>query len=483
MLQCGITPNKYTYPFVLKSFSAELALLPGIAVHGHAVKMGLVSDPYVHSSLINFYSTSGAMDNAWKLFDRIPERNVVCWSAMISGLVREGRFREALGLFNKFRIEGLEPNESILVSLLCASAHLGALEQGQWVHRYIERNAVPLSINLGTALINMYCKCGVVEEALGVFGMLRGRNVLLWTALISGLAINGMARRALNIYEEMLTTGLRPDSVTFIAVLTACSHGGLVEEARSCFEAMRVEFRIVPTVEHYGCMVDVLGRAGFLNEALDLIEGMPVEPDMVLWRALLNACRVNKNVEIGEFVGKLLIEQDPLNDANYILLSNIYAHAKRWADALQVRNIMKEKGVKKRPGCSVIVFNGAVHEFFVGDKSDPQLEGLRPMLHEMATRLRSAGYVPNTSEFILDIDENEKQQALCYHSEKLAVAFGLMNIDSTRPIRIVKNLRGCVDCHSATKIISKVFDREIIVRDTLRFHHFKGGSCSCQDYW
>ncbi|KAJ8617282.1 hypothetical protein MRB53_013468 [Persea americana] len=483
MLHCGIAPNKYTYPFVLKSFSAELALLPGKTIHGHAVKAGSASDPFVHSSLINIYSICGEIMDALKLFDRTPNRDVVCWSAMISGLVRQGRFREALGLFNEFQIAGLEPNESIMVSLLCTSAHLGALEQGKWVHMYIQRNGVHLSIKLGTALINMYCKCGVVEDALKLFGKMKRRNVLVWTALISGLAINGMGRRALDMYQEMLRAGIRPDSVTFVAVLTACSHGGLVEEARECFDAMRREHRLIPKVEHYGCMVDVLGRAGLLNEALDFIKSMPIEPDIVLWRALLNACSMHRNVEMGEFVGKFLIHQDPLYDGNYILLSNVYAQAKRWADAIVVRNIMKERGVKKCPGCSTIEFNGVVHEFFVGDKSDPQFKELRPMLDEMSRRLKSAGYVPTTSEVLLDIDEDEKQEVLCYHSEKLAIAFGLLNIDSIMPIRIVKNLRACVDCHSATKIISMVFDREIIVRDRSRFHHFKGGACSCQDFW
>lgn len=483
MLDRGITPNKYTYPFVLKSFSAELALLPGKTIHGHAVKTGLASDPYVRSSLITLYSICGAVVDALKMFDQMPDRNVVCWSAMISGLVREGRFSEALGLFNEFQVVGLEPNESILVGLLTASAHLGALEQGKWVHMYIERNGVPLSINLGTALINLYCKCGVVEEAWKVFSKMARKNALSWTALISGLAINGMGRRALDMYKEMLRVGIRPDSVTFIAVLTACSHEGLVEDARKCFDAMRSEYRLVPKVEHYGCMVDVLGRAGLLDEALDFIKTMPIEPDMVLWRALLSACSVHKNVEMGEFVGKFLIERDPLYDGNYILLSNIYSQAKRWADAIRVRNIMKQRGVKKCPGCSMIEVNGIVYEFFVGDKSDPRFEELRPMLDEMARRLRSAGYVPNTSEVLLDMDEDKKREVLCYHSEKLAIAFGLLNIDSTMPIRIVKNLRACVDCHSATKIISKVFNREIIVRDRLRFHHFKDGACSCQDYW
>ncbi|KAF8408263.1 hypothetical protein HHK36_007412 [Tetracentron sinense] len=483
MLYYGILPNKYTYPFVLKSLSVESELTPGKMVHGQVIKMGSSSDSYVYSSLIHFYSLCGAIDDSRKLFDRMPQRNAVCWSAMISGCVQASLFKEALSLFNEFQIERLEPNESILVSVLCASAHFGALEHGRWIHLYVERNKVCLSVNLGTALINMYCKCGVVEEALKVFDRMTRKNVLSWTALISGLAMNGMGQRALEVFYEMLKSGIRPDSVTFVGVLTACSHGGLVNEAQKHFHEMRRNYGIFPRLEHYGCMVDVLGRAGLVNEALDFIKNMPIEPDAALWAALLNACSVHKNVEIGEFVGRILIELDPLNDANYVMLSNIYAYAKRWADAVEIRSLMKGRGVKKCPGCSVIEVEGVVHEFFVGDSSDPRFEALRPMLDEMSTRLRSAGYIPNTSQVLLDIDEEEKQQVLCYHSEKLAIAFGLICTDSTMPIRISKNLRACVDCHTATKVISKVFDREIIVRDRLRFHHFKGGVCSCTDYW
>ncbi|OVA07583.1 Pentatricopeptide repeat [Macleaya cordata] len=483
MIKQGISPNKYTYPFVLKSLSVESSLLFGNSVHGHAIKMGSSLDSYVHSSLIHFYSMRGALTDARNLFDKSPETNVVCWSAMISGYIQLNQFTDALSLFNEFQIEGLEPNESILVSVLCASAHLGAFEQGRWMHIYVEKFKIPLSVNLGTALINMYCKCGVVEEALKVFDKMRRKNVLSWTALISGLAMNGMGQRALEVFDEMLKTGLRPDSVTFVGVLTACSHGGLVDDALKYFGDMKSKYQIVPKVEHYGCLVDVFSRAGLLNKALDFIQSMPIEPDLAIWGSLLNACSVYKNAEIGEFVGKLLIELDPLSDANYVLLSNIYAHKRRWADAIEIRSLMKERGVKKCPGCSIIEVEGVVYEFFMGEKSDQRFRELKPMLDEMGRRLRSAGYIPTTSQVLLDIDEEEKQEVLCYHSEKLAIAFGLIHTDPAMPIRIVKNLRACVDCHSATKLISKVFNREIIVRDRLRFHHFKSGVCSCTDFW
>ncbi|KAL4204998.1 hypothetical protein AMTRI_Chr01g112490 [Amborella trichopoda] len=483
MMEQGVVPNKFTFPFVIKSFSFLLALLLGKAIHGLALKMGVDSDAYVNSSLIRFYSNCGSIDDALLVFDRRSKRNAVCWSAMIAGYAQANLFKEALLLFNEFQMERLEPNEAILVSVLSACAHLGALEQGRWVHVCIERNKVLLSVNLGTSLINMYSRCGYIDGAVIVFDQMPQRNVLTWTSLIMGLAVNGLCNRALVLFEEMLDVGLRPDSITFIGVLTACSHGGLVNEAQHQFDRMMREFRIVPKIEHYGCMVDVLGRAGFLQEANDLIENMPIEPDTILWGALLNACIVHKNVVLGEKVGRYLIDLDSQNDANYILLANIYAYVRRWGDALEVRKLMKKRGVRKCPGCSVIEVNGVIHEFFMSDKSDHRALELKPMLDEMVQRIKAAGYVPNTSQVLLDIDEEEKEQALCYHSEKLAIAYGLIHVDPKVPIRVVKNLRACVDCHTATKLISMVFGRQIIVRDRLRFHHFKGGECSCMEYW
>lgn len=281
----------------------------------------------------------------------------------------------------------------------------------------------------------------------------------------------------------MKQAGVRPNEVTFVSVLRGCCVVGLVEEGREHFDSMRREYGIEPWLEHYGCLVDLYGRAGRLDEALDVINKMPMKPHAGAWGALLNACRMYKNTEMGELALRKLVELETKNHGAYVLLSNIYAESKNWDRVINVRQIMKAKGVKKLPGCSVIEVDGEVHEFFAGDETHPRYNEIEVMLGEISRRLKLAGYVANTNPVMYDIEEEEKEDTLCKHSEKVAIAFGLISLKEGVPIRIVKNLRVCWDCHDVTKMISKVFNREIIVRDRNRFHHFKDGKCSCKGYW
>ncbi|ONK65527.1 uncharacterized protein A4U43_C07F38020 [Asparagus officinalis] len=380
-------------------------------------------------------------------------------------------------------VGGVEPNESVFVNVISACAYLGALEQGRWIESYLRRKGVRIGVRIGTALIDMYLTCGCVERAFGIFDGLKEKNVMAWSAMIAGLAVNGRGREALRLFAEMENDRVLPNEVTFIGVLNACSHCRLVDEGLKHFKSMSNVYGLKPNVRHYCCLVDLYGRSGMLDRAQEVIKEMPMKPNSAVWGALLNSCRIHGNTLLGEKIGKELLELEPNNSGRYMLLSNIYAANGKWEEVVTLRRMMKENGVDKTPGSSVIELEGSVHEFIAGDNFHPDRREVYRMVDRMMVELKSAGYKPETDQILLDMDEEEKETALCHHSEKLAIAFGLIKSDPATTIRITKNLRICNDCHAAMKLISKIYDREIVVRDRSRFHHFRGASCSCGDFW
>ncbi|KAJ8620553.1 hypothetical protein MRB53_029082 [Persea americana] len=439
------------------------------------------------NSMITANVKLGSIENARRLFDGAPERNVISWSTMINGYVKWGEYKQALELFREMQLLEMEearPNEFTMSTVLSACGRLGALEHGKWAHAYIDRCGMKVDVVLGTALIDMYAKCGSIERARCVFsGLGSDKDVMAWSAMISGLAMHGHCEECLSMFSQMQYCGVRPNAITFLGLLCACVHAGLVTEGRQYFERMREEFGITPLIQHYGCIVDLYGRAGLIEQAWDVVKSMPMKPDVLMWGALLSGSRMHGNTEMCEFAIKQLIELEPMNSGAYVLLSNVYAKKGRWDDVRYVRDLMEVKGIKKVPGCSLVEVEGVLHEFFVGDESHPESREIHLMLGEIMRRLKLAGYVENTGEVLLDLDEEGKKVALSLHSEKLAIAFSFIKTRPGTPIYIVKNLRICVDCHVAIKMISRVFDREIVVRDCNRFHRFTKGACSCKDYW
>ncbi|XP_062111715.1 putative pentatricopeptide repeat-containing protein At5g40405 [Humulus lupulus] len=510
----NLSPDNYTFNFLIRTSAQLLAHETGPSVHGAVVKYGFENDPHIQTGLIFMYAELGCLNSCYRvfggisgpdivcqtamvsacakcgdvgfareLFDEMPSRDPIAWNAMIAGYAQCGKSREALSLFYLMQMEGVKVNEVSMVSVLSACSHLGALDQGRWTHAYIEKNQLTMTVNLGTALIDMYAKCGAMDKAMEVFWGMKEKNVYTWSSAMGGLAMNGFGEKCLELFSLMKEDRVQPNEVTFVAVLRGCSVVGLVEEGQEHFSSMKTSYGIEPEIEHYGCLVDLYGRAGCIVEALNVINSMPMQPHAAAWGALLNACRMYKNLELGEFASRKIVELESKNHGAYVLLSNIYADSKKWDGVSNVRQVMKAKGVKKIPGCSIIEVDGEVHEFFVGDKSHPRYSEIEIMLGEISRRLKLFGYVPNTNPVLFDIEEEEKEDALCKHSEKVAIAFGLISLREGIPIRIVKNLRVCWDCHEVTKMISKVFSREIIVRDRNRFHHFQDGQCSCKGYW
>lgn len=477
-------PNKFTYPFVLKACAGIGKLNLGKQVHGSVIKIGFDDDIHVQNTMVHMYCCcSGGIEFARMVFDEMPKSDSVTWSAMIGGYARLGMSTDAIELFRNMQTAGVCADEITMVSLLSACTDLGALELGKWVESYIEREKVQKSVELCNALIDMFAKCGDVDKALRLFRNTSDRTIVTWTSVIDGTAMHGRGLEAVSLFEEMKKAGVAPDDVAFIGLLTACSHSGLVEEGRKYFSLMTKDFAVVPKIEHYGCMVDLLSRAGLVKDALEFVQKMPIEPNSIIWRTLINACRVHGELNLGESITKQLIRNEPMVESNYVLLSNIYAKMSRWEKKTTIREVMGKKGIRKIPGSTMIELDNKIYEFVAGDKTHDHYNEIYEMIDEMRREMKRAGYVPTTSEVLLDIDEEDKEDALNRHSEKLAIAFALLKTPPGTSIRIVKNLRVCEDCHSATKFISKVYNREIVVRDRNRFHHFREGVCSCKDFW
>ncbi|XP_065857126.1 pentatricopeptide repeat-containing protein At1g59720, chloroplastic/mitochondrial-like [Euphorbia lathyris] len=475
------TPNTYTLAFLLKSCSNLMAHQQGQQVHAQILRSGFALCPYVQSSLLNFYSKCDEIRLAEKVFDEITERNLVCWSVMISGYSRLGMVNEALSTFREMQEDGIEPDDVSLVAVVSACAMAGALDIGTWIHTFIKKKMISVDLELNTSLVNMYAKCGFIEKAKQIFDAMPVKDSKAWSSMIVGLAIHGLAEDALEAFSRMEQAKVKPNHVTFIGILSACAHGGLVSAGKKYWSSMP-ELGIEPSMEHYGCMVDLLCRGGLVQEAYNFAQTIP-SPNPVIWRTLLVGYRKNGMVDQAEMVAEQLLELEPLNAGNYILVANLYASVSQWEKMSHVRKKMKDKGMKAVPGCTSIEVDGFVHEFVMGDWSHPEAELIKTSLRDVSVRIHNTGYEPYVSAVLHNVDDEEKENVLNEHSERLAIAYGLLKIKPPAPIRIIKNLRMCEDCHEVTKIISKVYGREIIVRDRVRFHKFVNGLCSCKDYW
>nr|AKH05180.1 chlororespiratory reduction 4 [Geranium incanum] len=343
-------------------------------------------DAVTWASMIYGYAKSGSMEIAEAMFEKMPYRDVITYNTMMTGYLQNGLFMEALTIFHYMKGEcNLAPDDTTLLIVLSAIAQLGHLDEGVEIHDYIERNRIFLGGKVGVSLIDMYSKCGSVENAMFVFGNIKEKDVDHWNAMIVGLAVHGLGESALDLFMEMERICVEPDDITFIGVLSACAHAGLVKEGMMCFEIMRRVHKLEPKLQHYGCIVDILGRAGHVEGAWKFISEMPIEANDVIWRTLLSACNNHGKLNIGEHVARRLIDLDSSNSSSYVLLSNMYAGFEMWREVNMVRSMMKERKLKKVPGCSWIEVEGMVHEFFVQDKSHPQVAEICSLLDNLST--------------------------------------------------------------------------------------------------
>ncbi|KAL0299667.1 UNVERIFIED_CONTAM: Pentatricopeptide repeat-containing protein, chloroplastic [Sesamum radiatum] len=478
-----VKPNHFTFAGLLKACGNLFNPSLGEQVYGHAVKLGLATVNCVGNSLISMYAKSDRMEDAQKAFEFLFEKNLVSYNALVNGYTRNLDSVEAFELLNQIENSNVGLDAFTFASLLSGAASIGAVGRGEQIHARVLKAGFEFDLCVCNALISMYTRCGNIEAGYQVFSEMEDRNVISWTSIITGFAKHGFAKRALELFQQMLDFGVKPNEVTYIAVLSACSHVGLIDEGWRHFDMMYKEHGIRPRMEHYACMVDILGRAGFLDKAIEFISSMPFSADALVWRTLLGACRIHGNKELGKHAAEMILEQDPNDPAAHVLLSNLYASVSQWEDAARIRKGMKERNLVKEAGCSWIEIANKVHKFYVGDTKHPEAREIYDELDQLAIKIKEMGYVPDTNFVLHEVEEEQKEQYLFQHSEKLALAYGLISTSKPKPIRIFKNLRVCGDCHAAMKYISAATGRDIVVRDSNRFHHIKDGKCSCNDYW
>nr|GMD69950.1 pentatricopeptide repeat-containing protein At4g14850 [Ipomoea batatas] len=478
-------PNSITFCAFLNACSDGFYLKLGMQLHGNVIRRGYGLDISVLNGLIDFYGKCHDVESSELVFDSMDERNGVSWCSLLAVYEQNDLGEKALKVFLKAREEGIEPTEFMVSSVLSACAGLAAFELGRSIHGLVVKACIEENVFVGSVLVDMYGKCGCIEDCERAFYEMPERNLITWNALIGGYAHQGHANMALDLFEDMTrkTQDVVPNYVTFVCVLTACSRAGAVETGMDIFEAMKDKYGIEPGAEHYACVVDMLGRAGMVERAYEFIKGMPIRPTVSIWGALLGACRVHGKPELGKIAADNLFQIDPQDSGNHVILSNMFASSGRWEEANLVRKEMKDIGIKKGAGYSWISVQNSVHVFRAKDTSHVKYQEILAMLAKLKREMKAAGYIPETNLALYDLEEEEKESEVWYHSEKLALAFGLITIPPGVPIRITKNLRVCVDCHSAIKFISGIVSREIIVRDNNRFHRFKDGQCSCKDYW
>ncbi|KAK7292790.1 hypothetical protein RJT34_15644 [Clitoria ternatea] len=446
---------------------------------------GIKPDLVTWNSLISGYALWGRSEEALAVINRIKSLgyapNVVSWTALISGSCQNEKYMDALQFFNQMQEENVKPNSTTICSLLRACTGASLLKKGEEIHCFSMRNGFVDDIYIITALIDMYSKGGKLKVAYEVFRKIKEKTLPCWNCMMMGYAIYGHGEEVFSLFDNMLKAGIRPDAITFTALLSGCKNSGLVVKGWEYFDSMKKDYNIVPTIEHYSCMVDLLGKAGFLDEALDFIQTMPMKQDASIWGALLASCRVHKDVKLAEIAARNLFKLEPYNSANYVLMMNIYSSSDRWDDVERLKERMISMGVKISDVWSWTQVNQTIHVFSTEGKSHPEEGKIYFELYQLVSEIRKLGYVPDISCVHQNIDDSEKEKVLFSHTEKLAMTYGLMKTKGGSPIRVVKNTRICNDCHTAAKYISLARNREIFLRDGGRFHHFMIGKCSCND--
>ncbi|XVF06768.1 hypothetical protein REPUB_Repub06bG0079200 [Reevesia pubescens] len=455
----------------------------GEGIHCDVIKLGFDSDLIVNNSMVDMYAKCGQINDSLKIFVNMKTHDRVTWNTIITACVQSGDFTLGLRMVNQMRAEGMIPDVATVLGILPMCSFLAAKRQGKEIHGCIFRFGFETDVPTGNALIETYSKCGSLKNSLQVFDHMKVRDVVTWTTMISAYGMYGEGKKAVRAFEDMKATGIIPDHVAFVAIIYACSHSGLVEEGLAFFDQMKKDYNLEPRIEHYACVVDLLSRSGLISKAEEFICSMPLKPDASIWGSLLSACRLSGNIEVAERVSERILELKSKDTGYYVLVSNVYAILGKWDQVRMIRKSIKARGLKKDPGCSWIEIKRRLYVFGTGDKCFEQFEEVDKLLGIISGLMAKEGYVADLRYVLHDVEEDEKRDLLCGHSERIAIAFGLLNTKPRTPLQIMKNLRVCGDCHTVTKYISMIMQREILVRDANRFHIFKDGTCSCGDHW
>lgn len=479
----GIQSDNIGFASAISACAGIFALNQGEQIHAQACVCGYSDDISVGNALVGLYARCGKVRQAYFAFNKIFAKDNISWNSLISGFAQSGHYEEALSVFSQMNKAALEMNPFTFGPAVSAAANVANIKLGKQIHAMILKTGYDSETEVSNVLITLYAKCGTIEDAKRQFFEMPEKNEVSWNAMLTGYSQHGHGFEALSLFEDMKQLDVLPNHVTFVGVLSACSHVGLVDEGISYFQSMSEVHGLVPKPEHYACVVDLLGRSGLLSRARRFVEEMPIQPDAMVWRTLLSACILHKNIDIGELAASHLLELEPEDSATYVLLSNMYAVTGKWGCRDRTRQMMKDRGVKKEPGRSWIEVNNSVHAFFAGDQKHPHVDKIYEYLSDLSEKAAEKGYIPQTNSLLNDVERRQKGPTQIIHSEKLAIAFGLLSLSSSSPIHVFKNLRVCGDCHNWIKYVSKISNRVIVVRDSYRFHHFRDGICSCKDYW
>ncbi|XWS51408.1 hypothetical protein CRYUN_Cryun12cG0173800 [Craigia yunnanensis] len=471
-----------TFSTMVRAAAGLELISVGRQLHSCVVKMDVEHDIFVSCALIDMYSKCGSIEDAQWVFDDMPEKTTVGWNSIIAGYALHGYSEEALSMFYEMRDSSVKMDHFTFSMIIRICSRLASIEHAKQAHAGLIRYGFGLDIVANTALVDFYSKWGRIEDAQRVFDRMPCKNTISWNALIAGYGNHGRGAEAVELFEQMLQERMRPNHITFLAVLSACSYSRLSECGWEIFQSMSRDHKIKPRAMHYACMIELLGQEGLLDEAFALIRGAPFKPTTNMWAALLTASRVNGNLELGKFAAEKLYGMEPEKLSNYVVLLNIYNQFGKLKEAAAVLQTLRRKGLRMLPACSWIGVNKQSHVFLSGDRCHVQTNEIYQKVDSLIHEISKHGYVTEEKTLLPDVDEQE-QRVLLYHSEKLAIAFGLINTMNGSSLQIVQSHRICNDCHNAIKLIALVTRREIVVRDASRFHHFKDGSCSCGDYW
>jgi pentatricopeptide repeat protein len=488
MVEDGVELTEFTLTSVLNACGLLMDCKTSEQIHGFILKIGFGSNACIEAALLDMCTRCGRMEDAKKMLSRwsFDEDSSMIRTSMICGYVRNGQPDEAISLFNISQSEGtMVMDEVASTSVLGLCGTVGCQEMGKQIHCHALKTGFLSDLGVGNAVVSMYYKCWNMDDAIKIFTNMPTHDTVSWNGLLAGYLLHRQGDEALAIWSKMKKIGIKPDKVTFVLIISAyrTTSSNLVDDCRSLFLSMKNIYEIEPTSEHYASFVGVLGYWGLLEEAEEMISKMPFEPKASVWRALLDSCRIHSNTTIGKRVAKRILAMEPIDPSTYILVSNLYSASGRWHCSEMVREDMRERGFQKHPGRSWIIYQNKIHSFYARDKSHPQVKDIYSGLEILILECLKAGYVPDTSYVLHEVEEHQKKDFLFYHSAKLAATYGLLTTRPGKPIRILKNIILCGDCHTFLKYVSIITKREIFLRDSSGFHCFSRGHCSCKDYW
>ncbi|TKV93059.1 hypothetical protein SEVIR_9G201500v4 [Setaria viridis] len=495
MLMDGVMPNEFTLTSVMSLCGTRLDLNLGKQVQAFCFKIGCETNLPVKNSTMYLYLRKGETEEAMRLFEDMEDVSIITWNAMISGYAQimetakddlhaRSRGFQALKIFRNLKRSSMKPDLFTFSSILSVCSAMMALEQGEQIHAQTIKTGFLSDVVVNSALVNMYNKCGCIEDATKAFVEMSIRTLVTWTSMISGYSQHGRPQEAIQLFEDMRLAGVKPNEITFVSVLSACSYAGLVEEAERYFNMMKEEYKIEPVVDHYGCMIDMFVRLGRLDDAFFFIKRTGFEPNEAIWSSLVAGCRSHGNMELAFYAANRLLELKPKGVETYVLLLNMYISSGRWHDVARVRKLMRQEDLGILRDRSWITIKDKVYFFRANDKTHERSDDLYQLLENLLEKAKAFGYEPYQNAEVSDgeDDENPAAGSLKHHSERLAVALGLLQTPPGATIRVTKNITMCRDCHSSIKFFSLLANREIVVRDSKRLHKFKDGQCSCGDF-